>query len=125
MQIVIITLVVAVGVFLAVVILRRFSEPSRRRVQQVVDGVVYDTGDATLIAAHQERAEGDLYLQELYRSNKRSWFVMYRCIVDSWCPADSSGPIRPFTADEAYEWLTRGQHIEALKREFPERLKSG
>jgi hypothetical protein len=90
-----------------------------------VDGILYDTGDADLVAAHQQGAEGNIYWQELYRSKKGNWFVMYRLIVDSWNGPDGSGPIRPLTDDEAYKWLARGQHIEVLQQAFPDRLKIG
>lgn len=99
----------------------------RRPVRRVVDGLLYDTNDADLIASHRamRTSHSDKVLEEIYKTSRDHWFLM--------CQADARHAIRadntdhvfalPLTLDEAYNWLVEFNEVGALERFFPERLK--
>ena len=97
--------------------------------RQIVKGTVYDTGQSTLIADRllppsSPSSQPD-YESSLWKTATGSYFMLHEKFPHLLLRLLGIGPgfyIAPLSVDEAYDILHDQQEIDALRREFPDRV---
>ncbi len=104
------------------------------KVKRVVDGHLYDTGQARLVAESRYEGASDEedYKEALFRNENGVLFLAAEGGVESFYSAVLRGgkPARgteiiPLTADEACRWLEDHDHIDQIEELFGTRPQAG
>lgn len=100
--------------------------------RRVINGKVYDTGKAELIAEWDNGYYGNDFKrceESLYRTPKGAWFVVgeggpmskYARPVGNMTSGGDG--LEPLTGDEAYQWLEDKRETELIEKCFPDRIE--
>ncbi len=82
--------------------------------KNIVDGKIYDSDTAHLVADSSMFHEGKLYRTwKLYHSEEGNWFVYMFEGKDNFLEC------RPFSDEEACSWLLENNEMEAVLKYFP------
>lgn len=97
--------------------------------RKIIDGKMYDTATATLIAEHQYSSprEWDYENEELYLKKSGEWFLFgeggsyskygKKCDPNHWCGGEA---IKPLTEQEAKKWLEDNNYTDKYIEYFGE-----
>ncbi len=89
------------------------------RIKEIIDGVIYDTEQASLLSSHKYalHSKGDDSVQHLYYPQHGNWFLIR--------PDNYVHRVAPMSPDEAYIWLAQFQEVDILEKFFADRLTQG
>lgn len=94
--------------------------------RKIIDGIIYDTNVAILIADFQVRrwATDSYYWSwriRVYHTKKNNWFFYSQ---RPFCPFFwSSGNIEPGSPDEVLELFEENNEVELIQKYFPDKIK--
>jgi hypothetical protein len=100
--------------------------------KQIIDGKMFDTEIAKLVATNQYSQPGDFHYwrEELYITRKGVWFIFGKggpltkyAISTGNKPKSGGSTIRPLNAKEAIEWLEKADKLDALEKYFASEIE--
>ena len=101
--------------------------------QKLIDGKLYDTNEAELIASwstFQDKRDFNFFEEKLYRTESGAWFLYGSGGASSKYsqPAASGGmtggeDIRPLSESEVFEWCERRNQVEVALEYFPDMVE--